>query len=118
VASGDGADREGITLQIQDGVSPVILHGSGTGPIDAALRALDLPIDVVGYDEHACGKGSDAVAVAYVEISTPRGVAMFGVGRHANIVTASLLAVLSAVNRAIQRGAVQLSRESDRASSR
>jgi 2-isopropylmalate synthase len=118
VASGDGADREGITLQIQDGVSPVILHGSGTGPIDAALRALDLPIDVVGYDEHACGKGSDAVAVAYVEISTPRGVAMFGVGRHANIVTASLLAVLSAVNRAIQRGAVQLSRASDRASSR
>jgi 2-isopropylmalate synthase len=118
VASGDGADREGITLQIQDGVSPVILHGSGTGPIDAALRALDLPIDVVSYDEHACGKGSDAVAVAYVEISTPRGVAMFGVGRHANIVTASLLAVLSAVNRAIQRGAVQFSKESDRASSR
>jgi 2-isopropylmalate synthase len=118
VASGDGADREGITLQIQDGVSPVILHGSGTGPIDAALRALDLPIDVVGYDEHACGKGSDAVAVAYVEISTPRGMAMFGVGRHANIVTASLLAVLSAVNRAIHRGAVQLSRGSNRVSSR
>jgi 2-isopropylmalate synthase len=118
VASADGADREGITLQIQDGVSPVILHGSGTGPIDAALRALDLPIDVVGYDEHACGKGSDAVAVAYLEISTPRGMAMFGVGRHANIVTASLLAVLSAVNRAIRRGAVQRSRESDRASSR
>ena len=118
VASGDGADRQGITLQIQDGVSPVILRGSGTGPIDAALRALDLPIDVVGYDEHACGKGSDAVAVAYVEISTPRGVAMFGVGRHANIVTASLLAVLSAVNRAIHRGAVQLSRGSNRVSSR
>jgi 2-isopropylmalate synthase len=58
------------------------------------------------------------VAVAYVEISTPRGVAMFGVGRHANIVTASLLAVLSAVNRAIHRGAVQLSRGSNRVSSR
>jgi 2-isopropylmalate synthase len=110
VTSGDGADRERITLQIQDGVSPVILHGSGTGPIDAAVRALDLPIDVVGYDEHSCGTGSDATAVAYVEISTQQGVALFGVGKHANIVTASLLAVLSAVNRAIQRDAVHLPR--------
>ena len=118
VTSGDGADRERITLQIQDGVSPVILHGSGTGPIDAAVRALDLPIDVVGYDEHSCGMGSDATAVAYVEISTPRGVALFGVGKHANIVTASLLAVLSAVNRGIQCDAVQLPRESGRTGSR
>src|SRR5271156_5294263 len=95
LTSGDGADRERITLQLQDGASPVILHGSGTGPIDAAVRALDLPIDVVGYDEHACGMGSDAMAVAYVEISAPAGVSLFGVGRHANIVTASLLAVIS-----------------------
>ena len=109
VTSVDGADRESITLQIQDGPSPTILHGSGAGPIDALVRALGFPIDVVAYDEHSCGKGSDATAVAYVEILTPRGVALFGVGMHANIVTASLLAVLSAVNRAIKYGAIDAS---------
>ena len=104
--SGDGADRERITLQIQDDGTPLVLHGSGTGPIDAAVSALDLPIDVVGYHEHACGSGSDAVAIAYVEISTGPGTVMFGVGRHSNIITASLLALVSGVNRALRAGAL------------
>jgi 2-isopropylmalate synthase len=109
-ASGDGADRERITLQIQDAGSPVILHGNGTGPIDAAVAALDLPIDVVGYDEHSCGTGSDAAAVAYVEISTPSGAVLFGVGRHSNIITASLQALISGVNRALRSGALARTR--------
>jgi 2-isopropylmalate synthase len=104
--SGDGADRERITLQVQDDGAPMLLHGTGTGPIDAAVRALDLPIDVVGYHEHACGSGSDAVAIAYVEISTGPGTVLFGVGRHSNIITASLLALLSGVNRALRSGAL------------
>ena len=104
--SGDGADRERITLQVLEGKTSLTLHGAGTGPIDAAVRALDLPIDVVGYHEHACGTGSDATAVAYVEISVSRGVELFGVGRHSNIITASLLALLSAVNRAFRAGAL------------
>ncbi len=102
--SGDGADRERMTLHVQDNGASVILHGSGTGPIDAAVRALGLPIDVVGYDEHSCGAGSDATAVAYVEVSTPSGIAFFGVGRHPNIISASLLALLSGVNRAFRAG--------------
>ena len=104
--SGDGADRERMTLQVQDGGAPVILHGTGTGPIDAAVRALGLPIDVVGYDEHSCGSGSDALAVAYVEVSTSSGAVFFGVGRHSNIITASLLALVSGVNRAFRAGAL------------
>src|ERR1700742_125682 len=63
-ASGDGTDRERITLQVQDEGTALTLHGSGTGPIDAAVRAFNLPIDVVGYHEHAVGSGSDAVGVA------------------------------------------------------
>ena len=102
--SGDGADRERMTLQVQDSGSAVILHGAGTGPIDAAVRALGLPIDVVGYDEHSCGSGSDAQAVAYVEVSTASGAVFFGVGRHSNIITASLLALVSGVNRAFRAG--------------
>ena len=104
MTSGDGNDRERMTLQVQDGGATVILHGTGTGPIDAAVRALALPIDVVGYDEHSCGSGSDALAVAYVEVSTANGAVCFGVGRHSNIITASLLALLSGVNRAFRAG--------------
>jgi 2-isopropylmalate synthase len=102
--SGDGADRERMTLQVQEGGAQVVLHGAGTGPIDAAVRALGLPIDVVGYDEHSCGSGSDAQAVAYVEVSTSSGAVFFGVGQHPNIITASLLALLSGVNRAFRAG--------------
>jgi 2-isopropylmalate synthase len=105
--SGDGTDRERIALQIVESGSPLLLHGTGTGPIDAAVRALDLPIDVVGYHEHSCSTGSDAMAIAYVEISTGPGSALFGVGRHSNIITASLLALLSGVNRALRSGALQ-----------
>ena len=105
-ASTDGQDRERITLNIEDQGRVVSLQGTGTGPIDAIVKALALPIDVVAYQEHSCGTGSDAKAVAYVEVSTGRGAALFGVGRHANIITASLLAMISAANRAIARGAV------------
>jgi 2-isopropylmalate synthase len=70
------------------------------------VRALNFPIDVVGYHEHSCGSGSDAVAIAYVEISTGPGATMFGVGRHSNIITASLLALVSGVNRAFRVGAL------------
>ncbi len=105
-ASADRADRERIALHLQRGATPAIVHGAGSGPIDAAVHALGLPIDVVGYDEHSCGTGSDALAVAYVEISIPTGATLFGAGRHPNIVTASLLALLSAVNRALRSGAL------------
>jgi 2-isopropylmalate synthase len=108
VASTDGSDRERITLNVELNGSSVTFHGSGNGPIDATLRALNMPIDVVAYDEHSCGTGSEAAAVAYVEIEVPGGGTRFGVGRHANIVTASLLAVISAVNRAIRSGALTL----------
>jgi 2-isopropylmalate synthase len=102
--SADGHQREWLSLRLLDEGREIALQATGTGPIDAAVRALGLPIDVVAYDEHSCTAGSDAQAVAYVEISAPGAGSLFGVGRHANIVTASLLAVLSAVNRAIRRG--------------
>jgi 2-isopropylmalate synthase len=110
LATSGGADREQITLHVEVEGTATVLHGSGTGPIDAAVRALALPIDVIGYEEHACGSGSDAQAVAYVEISTPDGRSLFGVGRHPNIITASLTALVSALNRAARAGALEPAR--------
>jgi 2-isopropylmalate synthase len=85
------------------------VNGSGNGPLDAFLHGLGVPFNIQGYEERAIGQGSDARAVAFVEVG---GGGMqgscFGVGVHVNIVTASLLAVLSAVNRAAAKAGVEL----------
>jgi 2-isopropylmalate synthase len=95
---------ERLTLKLKCNGQGALLHGEGNGPIDAIVDALGLRFDVLSYEEHSMGSGSDARAVAFVEITTPARATLFGVGLHENIVTASLMAILSAVNRALQRG--------------
>src|SRR5437867_3200787 len=77
--------------------------GTGNGPIaafvDALRRGLGAELDVVDYAEHALGQGADASAVAYVETVDGDGTLRWGVGAHPNIITASLRAVLSALDR-------------------
>jgi 2-isopropylmalate synthase len=104
VTATDGSDGELLTLNIVRDGTPIQLTGRGNGPIDALVHALGLPFDVLSYEEKSIGKGSEARAAAFVEITTPSRVTLFGVGVHANIITASILAVLSAVRRADARG--------------
>jgi 2-isopropylmalate synthase len=80
------------------------LQGTGNGPIAAFVSAInELPqgfdVRVLDYHEHALSSGGDAIAAAYVECAVGDQV-LWGVGLDANIVTASLKAVISAVNRA------------------
>jgi 2-isopropylmalate synthase len=104
VTATDGSDGELLTLNIVRNGQPMQLAGRGNGPIDALVHALALPFDLLSYEEKSIGKGSEAKAAAFVEITTPSRVTLFGVGVHANIITASILAVLSAVRRADARG--------------
>ncbi|CAO3354102.1 2-isopropylmalate synthase [Azospirillum melinis] len=81
----------------------ITTKGKGNGPIDAFLDALrqgcGTDLHVVDYREHAIGSGEDAQACAYVEVKTGDKT-LFGVGIDADIVTASLRALVSAANRA------------------
>ena len=105
-ASTDGADTERLSLQVEcDGRLETWL-GQGSGPIDAMVEAVGLPFDVLSYEEHSRGQGSAAKAVSYIEITTRSRRTLFGAGMHPNIITASLLAILSAVNRAIAQEAL------------
>jgi len=113
-ASTDGADHERLMLQIEDSGRPDTWLGNGSGPIDAMVHAVALPFDVLSYEEHSRGKGSGAQAVSYIEITTRSRRTLFGAGMHPNIVTASLLAVISAVNRAIALGALPARADSAR----
>lgn len=95
------ADGQGIALQLANVDGDVkTFEGTGNGPIAATVAALGLPLRIDSYEERSLGAGSDAVALAIVEAAIP-GVpgSRFGVGRHANIATASVLAVLSAAAR-------------------
>jgi len=105
-ASTDGADSERLSLQVEHDGRLETLHGQGSGPIDAVVKALGLEFDVLSYEEHSRGQGSAAQAVSYIEITTRSRRTLFGAGMHPNIITASLLAVLSAVNRAVAQAAL------------
>jgi 2-isopropylmalate synthase len=83
------------------------IKGRGNGPIDAFVAALaaiaGVPIAVVDYHEHAVGAGASASAATYIELRVGEGGrALFGVGVDSNILTASLKAILSGLNRAVR----------------
>ncbi|MDR2016151.1 MAG: 2-isopropylmalate synthase, partial [Burkholderiales bacterium] len=84
------------------------IHGDGNGPVDAFVQALrkgfGLDIHVLNYHEHATGCGEDATAVAYVQLRIGDESTLYGVALDPNIVTATLRAVISGVNRAVKRG--------------
>jgi 2-isopropylmalate synthase len=101
-------DRENGELQVlsaklQSDEKLIGISGCGNGPIDAFINALGFDIRVHSYEERSLSKGSNALAIAYIEIAGEfiQG-SLHGVGIHSNIVKASLLAVLSAVNRALR----------------
>jgi 2-isopropylmalate synthase len=98
-----GDDSAAITAQLLVDGEHRTAVGQGSGPIDAFVHALKaevgVAIDIVDYSEHAVSSGSDATAVAYVESLVPDGTVKWGVGLHPSILTASLRAVVSAVNR-------------------
>ena len=100
-SSEGGTDRIAANLLV-DGEERVV-EGEGNGPIDALVSALrselGVEVHVLDYHEHAMSRGEDATAAAYVEADVD-GEVIWGVGIHPSIVTASLRAVLNAVNRA------------------
>jgi len=78
------------------------ISGVGNGPVDAFFNALHASnitgYSFISYDEHALGAGSTAKAATYIQIEYNRQ-RYFGVGVSANIDTASLNALFSAINR-------------------
>ncbi len=101
--AGTGSDGTKLQAVIRAGGEERTIVGTGNGPIaaltDALARECGIKLRVVDYVEHAVGAGSDASAVAYIEAAGENGAAVWGVGLHSNILTASLRAVVSAANR-------------------
>jgi len=109
-SSEEDADQIAARIEV-DGVEQVI-EGEGNGPIDAIVdafeKAFGIRISVRDYHEHAMSGGASATAAAYVEADVD-DEAFWGVGIHGSIVTASLRAVVNAVNRSVAAKAVSTS---------
>jgi 2-isopropylmalate synthase len=93
-----------LTAKITDRGEEFSLDGAGNGPIAAfcyAMKSHGVSVEVLDYYEHALSSGGDASAAAYLECSID-GEVFWGVGIDPNTTTASLKAVVSAINRAIR----------------
>jgi 2-isopropylmalate synthase len=102
--SDDGEGHDEIQASVLVEGEEHQVTGSGNGPIAAfvdALAALGFDVRVLDYSEHAMSAGDNATAAAYVECSISEQI-LWGVGVSGSIVTASLNAVVSAVNRAMR----------------
>jgi len=93
-----------LTVQMTDRGEAIELQGHGNGPIAAfcnILNAYGVDVRVLDFHEHALSSGGDASAAAYLECAIG-GDVYWGVGIDPNTTTASLKAVVSAINRAIR----------------
>ena len=91
-----------LTATIKDNGKEFVIKGVGNGPIAAFCEALathGIKLRVLDYHEHALASGGDAQAAAYLECSI-NSQTLWGVGIDPSIVTSSLKAIISAVNRA------------------
>ncbi len=95
-----------VRVVLADRGEEIELTGVGNGPIAAfcdAIAGHGVDVRVLDYHEHAMSSGGDAVAASYLECAVG-GRVLWGVGIDPSIVTASLKAVVSAVNRAERDG--------------
>ncbi|MDT0634146.1 2-isopropylmalate synthase [Spectribacter hydrogenoxidans] len=102
---GDAGDRHTVEAVITNEGVEQRLKGAGNGPIAAFIdglnQSLGLNVVIHDYTEHARGHGAEADAVAYVEAGIGDGKSTFGCAIDADIISASLEAAVSAINRAL-----------------
>ncbi|MBV9098216.1 MAG: 2-isopropylmalate synthase, partial [Frankiaceae bacterium] len=94
-------DTYRITAEVEYDGERHTIHGEGNGPIAALVHALaSIGVDarVLDYHEHATSAGEEAQAASYLEVAVGDRV-LWGCGIHPSITTASLRALVSAINR-------------------
>ncbi|TXI75329.1 MAG: 2-isopropylmalate synthase, partial [Dechloromonas sp.] len=98
-------EAQGIRLAVDIDGQPCVLTGEGNGPINAAVHAMQTAgfnFSVRSYEERSMvpmGEDGNARACAMVEVATKGGGDLYGIGIDSNIVTASIKALISGVNR-------------------
>ncbi len=100
----DGVDgRIGCRCSLTKNGAPLRLTGEGNGPLAAFANALqnagEPPFEVASYSQHSLGTGTDASAIAYIQLRRTDGTTRFGAATDTSIELASVKALVSALNR-------------------
>ncbi|MBA1197740.1 2-isopropylmalate synthase [Pseudomonas plecoglossicida] len=82
-------------------------HGKGNGALEALAACIPVAVEIMDYNEHAIGAGTNAKAAAYIELRVAGGRPVHGVGIDENITTASFKALFSALNRSLSQEQAQ-----------
>lgn len=102
-----GQDETRLWAKLRVDGQELDIEGVGGGSIEAFANAMNdalhTGLRVLDYHEHAVGAGADAKAACYMELKVGNRE-LWGVGMHSDIVTASLRAIVSGVNRALELG--------------
>ena len=104
----DDSDEETnrLTAKVAKDDVDHMVSGAGNGPIEAFIdgfhREFGIKVRIADYEEHAIGDGANALAICFVEAQIGDSPLAYGVGKHGNIVSASLNAIISAVNRSLR----------------
>ena len=100
--TGRGDDQR-IVARVMISEQTVTIDGEGSGPIEAfvngLVETLNEPLNIVDYHEHALDTGKDAQAICLLAIDDGESSRCFGAGLSRNTITASLMAIISAMNR-------------------
>lgn len=101
LSSEPDSPRVSLEATIEEDGERRVVTGQGNGPLAAFIKALAAAghdVEIIDYHEHSRGQGADAEAIAYVEVRV-EDEAIFGVGTDESITSASMKAVMSALNR-------------------
>ena len=94
-------------ITIQRNGETKIYHGRGNGRLDAVsnaiMRHFDVHFSLITYEEHALQSGSNSQACAYVGIQDQNGTVYWGAGIRNDIIDASAAALISAVNKLVDK---------------
>lgn len=96
-------DDQRVVAQIEVSANKATIDGEGSGPIEAFVNGLvatlNEPINIIEYHEHSLDEGKDAKAICLLAINNGDAGRCYGIGVSRNTITASLGAIISAVNR-------------------
>ncbi|MDC2964580.1 2-isopropylmalate synthase [Gammaproteobacteria bacterium] len=101
--SASGSGRETLHGKIKVSENEININGSGSGPIaafvDALVKTLNEPLNVVDYQEYALNKGSQAQAICIMALEDESKECFYGVGTSQNTNRAAFDSILSSLNR-------------------
>lgn len=93
-------DNGAIGIKLEVNGKEILLSGTGNGTIEAAVAALGNYLEIISYEEKSISSGTSAEAITMIECrSSSDGTSKFGVAKHQDIVTASIMALINATER-------------------